>query len=285
MKNNYPIKYAIIPITEQNNRLEDEIVYYVAIKCYVIGEHKIYRSNGEEIVNYDVVSPYKKIYYDKYKRQAPIDGEYIEHYNVSNLYDFYEEAKLDKEKMIDVLYNQKRRQIRLTDNKKEILNLLLKSAKAYYDELEKKINKNTDDLLIGVKNKPQRVILAHQGSAKELDESIYNVMDIYKDYSYAIRTIDQRDYISILFNINNGSEISSSLGELLIVNDPNTKVKKIYDGENYMYIKDNKTSLKAGDSIKFASNPEIVFYTLEDFYDIKKSYEKYNHTFTLKREK
>ena len=285
MKNNYPIKYAIIPMIEQNNIYEDEIVYYIAIKCYVIAEHKLYQSNGEKIINYDVVSPYKRIFFDKYKRQSPVDGEYIENYSVSNIYDSYEEAKLDKEKMIDILYNQKHRFIRFTDTRKEILDLQLKATKAYYDELEKKINKNTEDLVIGVKNKPQRVILAPQGSAKELNESIYDVMDIYQDYSYVIRTVNQRDYINILSDINDGHEISSSLGELLIINDPNTKVKKIYDGEDYMYIKNSRVQLKAGENVKFSANPEIVFYTLEDYYDIKKSYEKTNHSFTLKREK
>ena len=60
MKNNYPIKYAAMPIYEQTgwthglNALERnyDVVAYIVSKCYLISERKEYERNGKQINNY-----------------------------------------------------------------------------------------------------------------------------------------------------------------------------------------------------------------------------------------
>ena len=60
MKNNYPIKYAAMPIIEQTgwypglHELEREygIVCYIVSKCYVVGREEKYNRYGNTICEY-----------------------------------------------------------------------------------------------------------------------------------------------------------------------------------------------------------------------------------------
>lgn len=50
MKNNYPVKYAIMPI--QN--CDDKIMAYIVSKCYIISEEKNYSFDGNFKTSYNV---------------------------------------------------------------------------------------------------------------------------------------------------------------------------------------------------------------------------------------
>lgn len=51
----YPIRYAIMPIIEETN---NEIIFYMVSKCYVISEKKEYLKDGKCKITYEIVFPY-----------------------------------------------------------------------------------------------------------------------------------------------------------------------------------------------------------------------------------
>ena len=80
MKNNYPIKYALIPMIEQVgwvsglNELEREydVVCYIVSKCYLIDEVKKYHLDGSYDISYNVVCPYQRYdSFDTYNIEEP----------------------------------------------------------------------------------------------------------------------------------------------------------------------------------------------------------------------
>ena len=94
MKNelNYPIKYAVLGIKEQ----EDEIVAYIAEKVYVISEKVEYFKDGTSKKKYQVVFPFKNRKDYKTGGVTPEFTHYNQCYNsdiIDVLYDSYEEAK------------------------------------------------------------------------------------------------------------------------------------------------------------------------------------------------
>ena len=94
MKNelNYPIKYAVLGIKEQ----EDEIVAYIAEKVYVISEKVEYFKDGTSKKKYQVVFPFKNRKDYKTGGVTPEFTHYNQCYNsdiIDDLYDSYEEAK------------------------------------------------------------------------------------------------------------------------------------------------------------------------------------------------
>ena len=94
MKNelNYPIKYAVLGIKEQ----EDEIVAYIAEKVYVISEKLEYFKDGTSKKKYQVVFPFKNRKDYKTGGVTPEFTHYNQCYNsdiIDDLYDSYEEAK------------------------------------------------------------------------------------------------------------------------------------------------------------------------------------------------
>ena len=94
MKNelNYPIKYAVLGIKEQ----EDEIVAYIAEKVYVKNEKVEYFKDGTSKKKYQVVFPFKNRKDYKTGGVTPEFTHYNQCYNsdiIDDLYDSYEEAK------------------------------------------------------------------------------------------------------------------------------------------------------------------------------------------------
>jgi len=116
MKNNYPIKYALMPIYDQVgwghglNELEREfeVVAYAVSKCYVLSEVKKYLVNGCFTYEYEVVFPYERDRDLNWNRVEPnfnlLNNNCINSKCVCNVFDCYEEAfrvaeKLNFEKM------------------------------------------------------------------------------------------------------------------------------------------------------------------------------------------
>ena len=63
MKNNYPIKYTIMPILECKNcqydydeqlKIEYQTICYIVSKCYLISEKIRYKENGLQSQEYEV---------------------------------------------------------------------------------------------------------------------------------------------------------------------------------------------------------------------------------------
>ena len=287
MKNNYPIKYAVIPMLEETKTHNPEIVYYISAKCFVIEEKKRFFKDGKEKTTYDVVMPYTQSDFYRYERQEPsynlISNKCINSCNVDELFDSYEDANKAKDKKNNELYVQKVALASLYQEDLEFLNIDFEAKQRYYDMLQESILMNTDDLIVGIKNKPQIVIIIDKGDARCVESSLYETIEAFKYYHYIVRTLNQRDFIIANNEVKSERKIPKNLGDLLLVNDPQSRIVKVCDNDDFIYLKDGKITDELEEKTSFNDKANIIFYTLEDFYDITKSYPSKESTFELKR--
>lgn len=121
----YPIKYTYLPIYKKINN--DQLIFHgsIIVKCYILEENRSFKKNGEEIIEYKVLFPYRKPYLyvdlenllDTYSYECG----WPSNTTVTEIYDNYQEA-VDNSKNIAMDY--------------ELI------------EIEKIINNNTDNLEI-----------------------------------------------------------------------------------------------------------------------------------------
>ena len=129
MKNNYPIKYAVMPIIEQTgwypglHELEREygIVCYIVSKCYVVGREEKYNMYGNTLCEYKVVFSYgKDNQYGGLSRVEPefclMNGRCNNSTNVDKVFDSFEEAKEETEKKNKEILSKELSFIRVDDN-------------------------------------------------------------------------------------------------------------------------------------------------------------------------
>ena len=153
-ENNFPIKYALQPIYETID-MDEEILFYVISKCYLVVDNIKYYSDGTNIHYYEVVFPYKEEFItllnnNGIKRKPQFDYKktcYNQDYTYA-LYDSYDEAIED----------------RLIANKEEIgkflatipyeselyqrRELLIKEKIFSIQKIEEILDENTRDLII-----------------------------------------------------------------------------------------------------------------------------------------
>lgn len=86
MRPEYPIKYAAMPIYHDN-----KIVAYIAARCYLTGEHKIYLNEDDIINSYDVVFMYTQ----KKRKNFPNFefGKYVNAVTVKKVFDSVVQCK------------------------------------------------------------------------------------------------------------------------------------------------------------------------------------------------
>lgn len=153
MKNNYPVKYAIMPI--QN--CDDKIMAYIVSKCYIISEEKNYSFDGNFKTSYNVFFPYQFDMSEScWKREKPTFNAYSFKCTnatvVNDIFDNYEDAlKLATLKNDEILENN----YGYISNISEMECIKLNHDKkiSEYKELEEQIFTNTVDLkLIAVLN-------------------------------------------------------------------------------------------------------------------------------------
>ena len=160
MKNNYPIKYAVIPMIEQVgwshgiNELEREYgtVCYIVSKCYLVEESKKYNADGSVRVKYHVVCPYQYDEFYEWNRVEPtfniMHGQCTNDIVVDEVYDSLEDARVSKDEknqeifqklfiyMPYEIYKKRRKEIESKFN----------NTLAYYNQLEAMIENNVQDL-------------------------------------------------------------------------------------------------------------------------------------------
>ena len=160
MKKNYPIKYAVIPMIEQVgwshglNELERkyDAVCYIVSKCYLIEENKEYKADGTVRVKYHVVCPYECDEFNEWNRVEPefsiFHGQCINDVVVDEVYDSFEEAKVDKD-----VKNQKILKEKFSYMPFEMYRKRHKEVESefnnkltYYNQLETMIENNVQDL-------------------------------------------------------------------------------------------------------------------------------------------
>lgn len=121
--NNYPIKYAVMPIYRppgawrsgvfHYERNYNEIVCNIVSKCYVIREIKTYNGDGTDVQTFEVVFPFRNYMLNN----DHWDYNEIPNYNfsrecnngiiVENIFDNYEEAKRKADEINNhIMYNE-----------------------------------------------------------------------------------------------------------------------------------------------------------------------------------
>ncbi len=293
MKNNYPIKYAIMPIIAQTGwnfgiheleRQYDEVAYIVS-KCYVVNESKEYLKDGTIKTNYRVVFPYEESEYGNWNRIEPkynyIINQCVNCTVVDSTFNTFEEASKVAEILNDRLLSKKYMYLpidkfeeQLVQKKSEFQQLL-----AHYKLLENLIEQKTDDLTVKSDVKKQTTIIIGDGKRGEYNTSIYNAMELWDSEYYVVYSLTEQEYIEVIDKMKSGADLSKYNKNCIAINNPLKKVVRISDSNNpkdVFYLTSNE--LISDNQEKFdLSNFDkkqrtIVFYTLENYEDIIKSF-------------
>lgn len=298
MKNNYPIKYAVMPIMEQSGYGLDrhnQTVAYIVSKCYLIGEHKKYCSNGNIKIQYEIVFPYKESEYNFWDRDEP-EYNYITEKCVNSIFveticNTYQEALVNANQKNKSLLSETMNNILVDSNFNEVRK---KETKEYwerlmnYQQLEQEMEQKTDDLNVDETLKEQTVIIFSEDKKKKLMISLYNVMGIFNSQKYCVYNLNIDEYQQILTAIEEGFPLDEYNKRCLMINDPSQDIVRInnYDNENecFYLVSHNLIPYKEAKDIIFNDDKDnIVFYTLETYEDVIKSlFPKHGRDWELK---
>jgi len=297
MKNNYPIVYAVIPMIEQVgwshglNELEREYgtVCYIVSKCYLVGEEKKYKQNGEAVIKYKVVPPYLKNFdLGGWSRTEPCyngSGECYDCFYVNDIFNNFEEATAKKNKMNDILFHENYFNLSKIDEERKKFDKTLN----FYNGLEVEIEKNLTNLQINIKNKEQRFLLYKNGEISEEDIPLYEIIDysLYDYDNYIVYTISEEEYKKL--KKNKQVNIKKYTHTPLIRHEKSSRMIEIVssDESDNVFLKTgrNKTEVKKSNNLDFPEEIDRVIFTLEDYTDIMESYglkTNYKKILTLK---
>ena len=297
MKNNYPIKYAVMPIIEQTgwypglHELEREygIVCYIVSKCYVVGREEKYNRYGNTICEYKVVFSYgKDNQYGGLSRVEPefclMNGRCNNSTNVDKVFDSFEEAKEETEKKNKEILSKELSFIRVDDNFNQNVSLAREKHEEvvnYYQEIESMIEENSTDLVVNDKVKEQSVIFERNNSWKKIEYSLYDMIRLYSDEDFIAYNVSLDDFKKIEEQLKNGQEVDTDSIKkncLLISSSNDKKVKVInYDSKDKrscFYIENGSLYYddKLDVSLDTISADALVIYTIETYDDVISSY-------------
>ena len=297
MKNNYPIKYAAMPIIEQTgwypglHELEREygIVCYIVSKCYVVGREEKYNMYGNTLCEYKVVFSYgKDNQYGGLSRVEPefclMNGRCNNSTNVDKVFDSFEEAKEETEKKNKEILSKELSYIRVDDNFHQNVSLAREKHEEvvnYYQEIESMIEENSTDLVVNDKVKEQSVIFERNNSWKKIEYSLYDMIRLYSDEDFIAYNVSLDDYKKIEEQLKNGEQIDTENIKkncLLISSSNDKKVKVInYDSKDKrscFYIENGSLYYddKLDVSLDTISGDALVIYTIETYDDVISSY-------------
>ena len=296
MKNNYPIKYAVMPIIEQTgwypglHELEREygIVCYIVSKCYVVGREEKYNRYGNTICEYKVVFSYgKDNQYGDLSRVEPefclMNGRCNNSTNVDKVFDSFEEAKEETEKKNKEILSKELSYIRVDDNFHQNVSLVREKHEevvSYYQEIENMIEENSTDLVVNDKAKEQSVIFERNNSWKGKKYSLYDMIRLYSDEDFIAYNVSLDDFKKIEEQLKNGQEVDIEgikRNRLLTSYSDDKKVFVISNNsieKSCFYIENG--SLYYYDRINYflnaISRDSLVIYTIETYDDVINSY-------------
>ncbi len=286
MKNNYPIKYAVVPIMGPTNwacglnSLEKEygIESYIVSKCYLVKETKSYNMNGTVDINYHVVFPYRLDQFDLWKKVEPLfntlKGDCINSLVVSNVYNNFQEAEQIKNKKNEELFHKSIAGMDLKTLKENYLSLKEQhNAKiSYYDQLENNIEVKLQNLKVDEPVKEQSVIIVDSKPRKS-DISLYEVVDLLKNENFMVYSVSNDEYEQLQQIKHNGKELDNFKHTPLLINNKElNEMKLIIQNDKEKYLQDGKIIDAIDDTFELPNVYDAIFYTLEDYQDIMKSY-------------
>lgn len=268
MKINYPIKYAAMPIIEQNgfsygfNELERncDVVCYIVSKCYLTKEITKYSESGRISKKYEVVFPYQESKFNEYIRVIPefnlISGDCFNITTVDNIFDTYDEALNFVNKMNKQLCQNTWVLLPFTDDllkkiedKKNVFNTRL----TRYKNLERKILENTEDLSSDKTKLLDNVLKINNGVTNRLNCSIYDILKLFSSEDFIIVSTS-------IYDINREKSFDK------VINEVDNLLVHFKDDFNLKLV--NKEDIAINDN-------SLIFYTTESLDDILNSYKKY----------
>lgn len=304
MKNNYPIKYALMPIVEQTgwthglNELEREygVVCYIISKCYVINETKKYNIDGTADIRYQVVFPYNYSEYESWHREEPsfnlINNSCTNGTTVDKLYDGFADAQKDKNNENEKIRHSKHYYLQVNKQFKEKvdkINLEFDTMLKYYGQLEQLIEERTPDLKTNNKPKEQSIILYKNGFStyKKYYESLYKLIDLFSLDDFIVYSLTENEYLKLQNNTYEAVDIQKyNHTPLLMHNKDEEGTKVIADTANQKYILRDTIATDNDKQYVLPANFDAYFYTLENYEDIINSYkdkDKNTRVITLER--
>jgi hypothetical protein len=298
MKNNYPIKYAVIPIDRQvgwSSREYDSDCPegYIASKCYLVNEKKEYCANGESEITYEVVFPYHcNGSRWGWKRVEPQYDYYHEAYPsilVANVYDNREDAvKIAKaenhelliKKMFFIHFSNPHHEEEMAEISKKH-----EEKMAEFKKLEQLIEDGTGDLVVGQLPKEQTVIIydySKNGDSSKngkLSSSLYSVIGgSWHNTNFCVYNLTNDEYEQIMMDIQEGKPVDKYKTRCLMINNPINQALKInnYNKANdSAYLISGVLTFVKDDNIPEEnfneSNSKVNFFTLETYEDIIES--------------
>lgn len=302
MKNNYPIRYTLMPIIKQNgwslglNELEREydVSCYIVSKCYVVSENKRYYQDGTFKIKYSVVFVYEKDDYDRFlERVEPefnlINRECTNSLLVDEIFENYEAAKVAAQEKNEEILSQKLSGLKFDANfyqKIEEMKEEHEKKLRFYRKLESKMEKNSTDLVVGKSTlKEQSIIVGRNSENKynKLDYSLYSFIRLFNNERFVVYTVSSDDYLKIISQLQSGNIFDKYLIKTtcLLANDDTEKIKVIhynskengcfYLEDDYMYYDENISLPSCLEESELCDNTMII-YTMETYDDVINSY-------------
>lgn len=299
MKNNYPIKYAVIPMYEQTgwihglNELERDynIVAYIVSKCYLISETKEYSGNGKANNKYEIVFPYEKTdAYGDWLRKEPnfnYANKCTNSIIVNDIFENYTDAKKICQQKNEELLIQKLSQIPFDKLEEQLEKIKSKHNEIVdnYTKLEQQIIKSTQDLNLKEELKEQSIITTTPMQQRFIDISLYeyiNFCEITKQ-PFLVYNISKTEYERMKKKIKEDKIItdkdlksSTFIMEYIYKNgttriiDSDFKCSSFYLKEGNLYYDKNISKFNISETDKEMKYTKI--YTLETYEDIIKSF-------------
>lgn len=284
MKNNYPIKYASMPIYgEGRNEQNDSPKAYIVSKCFLLDEHKRYSVNGDIDIRYEVVFPFQREDINNWKRMEP-EYNYMTYQCVNS-------------SIVNNIYNNKREATKNTNIKNEAIitkeivsipidNMWIDKAKEkekelkqefkHYRKLENEIDDKTSDMEVNMKSNEQTIVMSSKNTTRISHSSIYDGINVWNGKKYTVYSLTEEEFQELLVDVKKGRKLDKFNKNSIIVNNPKKKMCKIYKNSETFYLNSNGLhsvqELNIDDNEFDEDKSAMNLYTVETYEDIIKSY-------------
>ena len=210
MKKNYPIKYAVMAIKEENNwaKISGNLgngygdVAYIVSKVYLLGSNTLYFNDGTSKNEYNVVFPYKSPA-DLEDRRGPkygINSFYVDYDTVDFVFDNYNDANEYAGKLNDRLRKIICKSMIATgidlNIQQEQSNILFSDRLEEYQKFEDLILTLSDDMVITPSLSSNNIEGLERILGRKLTpEEAVEVLKLYDGKSYIVDAkVNSRDY-------------------------------------------------------------------------------------------
>lgn len=308
MKYNYPIKYCVISVSENNDlhgeEKKSDSIGYIVSKCYIVKHTTYFSRKGETKKMYEVVLPFESIN-NIFKRITPdfdLDGRCINSIKVKDVFSSYVEAVDVADKNNAILCQN---MYSILPFSEDLVEQIAKKKTEFYDNLfkykvlEREMLKLTEDMEVNKISYGNNVIVFSRGEGKVLDADLYSYINyLFVKNQLVAYTLSEKDYnkLKIQVNLNNASSDENSKkikynidhSNLLLVNSPDLEHLKIINplspNKNSGYYLDYNEKLGYDESLKEVEIDDIdiqnfnglIVYTTETFEDVIHSYKKFD---------